>query len=109
MELISIHDAPSHDPARFVAEELLEGGSCNVRIIRLAPGQDLPPHRHTPSELMLYVAEGDAQLDTDDQGVIPFPAGLLARYEGSEELRVSNRGSEPVTLLAFLTPPFPPR
>jgi quercetin dioxygenase-like cupin family protein len=109
MELVSIHDASPHDSARFVAEELVQGELCNVRIIRLLPGQDLPAHRHTPSELMLYVAEGEAVLDTDDQGVIAFPAGSLARYEGSEELRVANRGTEPVTLLAFLTPPFPPR
>ena len=109
MELVSIRQASPHDPSRFVAEELVEGSSCNVRIIRLASGQELPPHRHEPSELMLYVAEGEAILDTDDQGVVPFPAGSLARYAGSEELRVANRGSEPVTLLAFLTPPFPPR
>lgn len=109
MELSSIQQASPHDSDRFVAEELLEGTISNVRIIRLAPGQDLPPHRHEPSELMLYVVEGDAELDTDDQGVVPFPAGSLARYSGPEELRVSNRGAVPVTLLAFLTPPFPPR
>lgn len=109
MELVTIHDATPHDPGRFVAEELVGGSQSNVRIIRLAPGQDLPPHRHEPSELMLYVVEGAAELDTDDQGVVPFPAGSIARYSGSEELRVSNKGRHPVTLLAFLTPPFPPR
>ena len=108
MELVSIHDAPAHDPARFVAEPFLDGEGCNARIIRLAPGQDLPPHKHEPSELMLYVAEGDAELDTEG-GTVAFPAGSLALYEGSEVLRVSNRGDEPVTLLAFLAPPFPPR
>lgn len=109
MELVSIDQASPHNPERFVAEELLAGSASNVRIIRLAPGQDLPPHRHEPSELMLYVAEGNAELDTDDQGAVPFPAGTMARYAGSEQLRVSNRGADPVTLLAFLTPPFPPR
>jgi quercetin dioxygenase-like cupin family protein len=91
-----------------VAVPFLDGDTCNVRVIRLSPGQALPPHTHEPSELMLFVAEGDAVLDTDD-GQLPFPEGSLARYVGHEELRVSNAGSDPVTLLAFLTPPFPPR
>jgi quercetin dioxygenase-like cupin family protein len=108
MELISISDATPHHPERFVAEPLLDGIGCNVRLIRLSPGQVLPPHTHEPSELMLYVAEGDAVLDTDS-GEVPFVYGSLAWLQGSEELRVSNKGSAPVTLLAFLAPPFPPR
>lgn len=109
MELVNIEQASPYNSERFVAEELIEGSQANVRIIRLAPGQDLPPHRHEPSELMLYVVEGHAELDTDDQGVVQFPVGAVARFSGSEQLRVSNRGTDPVTLLAFLTPPFPPR
>src|SRR5690606_16101277 len=107
MELVSLSDAPAHDPERFVAAEL-EGTLTNVRVIRLLSGQVLPPHRHAPSELMLFVVEGDAVLDTDDVDV-PFPTGSLARFDGDDELRVSNRGDAPVTLLAFLAPPFPPR
>lgn len=108
MELVSLADAPAFDPDRFVAVPFLDGDLGNVRVIRLAAGQSLPPHTHEPSELMLYVVEGDALLDTED-GPVPFPAGSLARYVGAEELRVSNPGEAPVTLLAFLTPPFPPR
>jgi quercetin dioxygenase-like cupin family protein len=108
MEVVKLADAPPHDPDRFVAVPFLDGDTCNVRVIRLAPGQTLPPHRHEPSELMLFVVEGDAILDTDD-GPVPFTAGSLAHYVGAEELRVANRGDAPVTLFAFLTPPFPPR
>lgn len=108
MELVNLSDAPPHDPETFVAVPFLDGDSCNARVIRLSPGQALPPHTHEPSELMLFVVEGDAVLDTGE-GQVPFPAGSLARYVGSEELRVSNAGDAPVTLLAFLTPPFPPR
>ncbi len=107
MNLVSLADAPAHDPARFVAVPFLDGERCNVRVIRLAPGQALPAHKHEPSELMLFAAEGEATLDTDD-GPVAFSAGSLAHYMGAEELRVANRGSAPVTLLAFLTPPFPP-
>lgn len=108
MKVVTLSDAPPHDPGRFVAVPLLDGEHCNARAIRLAPGQALPPHTHAPSELMLFVAEGDAELDTG-HGPTGFPAGSLAVLSGDEELRVANRGTEPVTLLAFLTPPFPPR
>jgi hypothetical protein len=36
-------------------------------------------------------------------------AGHLAVLRGTEELRASNAGTTAVTLLAFLSPPFPPR
>lgn len=108
MRLVHLDDAPEHDPERFVAAEFLEGTQCNVRVIKLVSGQDLPPHTHAPSDLMLFVVEGEAELDTDD-GTVQFPAGSLVFLEGAETLRVGNRGDTPVTLLAFLTPAFPPR
>lgn len=108
MEIVHLTDAPPHDPDTFVAVPFLDAEQCNARVIRLSPGQALPPHTHEPSDLLLFVVEGDAVLDTD-AGERPFPAGSLARYEGHEELRVSNAGDAPVTLLAFLAPPFPPR
>lgn len=107
MELVKLADAPPHDPDRVVAAPFADGRLCNVRVIRLMPGQVLPPHKHEPSELMLFVVEGDAILDADD-GPVSFVAGSLAHYRGDEELRVANEGKAPVTLLAFLAPPFPP-
>ena len=73
----------------------------------LSPGQALPPHTHGASDLMLFAAEGDGTLHVDDDSVA-FPRGSLAYYRGSEELRVVNEGTEGLTLLAFLAPPFPP-
>lgn len=106
MDLTSITKATPYDDEKLVAEVLLEGDHANVRVIRLVAGQVVPPHTHGVSELMVYVVEGEATLDTDD-GPTPFPAGSLARYRVGEELRVRNDGPDGVTLLAFLTPPFP--
>lgn len=44
MNMVSIADAPSYDEERFVAAALLDGTQSNVRLIRLSPGQTLPPH-----------------------------------------------------------------
>jgi quercetin dioxygenase-like cupin family protein len=108
MQIVRIGDAPAYDENRVVAQPFLEGSQCNVRVIRLSPGQTLPPHRHGSSDLMLVVVEGAGMLDTD-HGTVPFETGSLAFYAGDEELRVSNAGVGGLTMLAFLAPPFPPR
>ncbi len=108
VEIISLSDAPGYNDNQLIAEPLIEGLQSNVRIIRLSPGQALPPHRHGSSDLMLFAVEGEAVLETET-GTVAFRAGSLAFYRGDEELRVSNKGLTGVTLLAFLAPPFPPR
>ncbi|MCU0268568.1 MAG: cupin domain-containing protein [Acidimicrobiales bacterium] len=107
MNLTSLSAAPAYDPERVVAEAFLEGSQSNVRVIRLSPGQTLPPHTHGASDLMLFAVEGDAVLTTTE-GPVAFAAGSLAFYPGTEELRVANAGPAGLTLLAFLAPPFPP-
>lgn len=108
MQILSLADAPGYDDARFVAVPFAEGIRSNARVIRLAPGQALPPHTHGDSDLLLYAVEGQATLDSD-AGPIGLPAGSMAVLRGQEELRAANQGPVGVTLLAFLAPPFPPR
>jgi quercetin dioxygenase-like cupin family protein len=108
MQLARLADAPGYDDDHFVAEAFLEATHCNVRVIRLSPGQALPPHTHASSDLMLYVVEGSGQLGTAD-GDVSFVAGTTAHLRGDEQLRVANTGTTGMTLLAFLAPPFPPR
>jgi quercetin dioxygenase-like cupin family protein len=108
MKLVSIADAPGYDDERFVAVALLDGTQSNVRVIRLSPGQSLPPHTHAASDLMIYIVEGSGALEVDN-ATVAFVAGSLAFYRGDEELRLSNTGHVGLTALAFLAPPFPPR
>ena len=108
MHITSLDAASPYDLDRFVAEELIEGAQANVRVIRLAPGQALPPHTHGESDLMLFAVEGAGALETPD-GTVGFPAGSVAHLRGSDELRIANEGEAGLTLLAFLSPPFPPR
>jgi len=108
MEIVTLSDVSGYDRDRVVAEPFLEGSQCNARVIRLSPGQVLPPHTHGSSDLMLFAVEGEGTLTTGD-GEVRFGAGSLAFYGGDEELRVANTGQTGLTLLAFLSPPFPPR
>jgi quercetin dioxygenase-like cupin family protein len=108
MHIVTLADAPAYDPDRVVAQPFLDGSQSNVRVIRLSPGQTLPPHTHGTSDLMLYAVEGQGVLTTEG-GPVGFAAGSLASYRGDEELRLTNEGTTGLTLLAFLAPPFPPR
>lgn len=108
MKLVRIDDAPPYDEERIVAKPFLDAEQCNARIIRLAPGQAVPPHTHGASDLMIYVVEGVGRIVTPD-GEQELSAGSLAHLRGDEELNVENAGDVGMTLLAFLAPPFPPR
>jgi quercetin dioxygenase-like cupin family protein len=105
--MTTLAGAPDFDTERFVAAPLLDGSQSNVRVIRLSPGQVLPPHTHSSSDLMIYIVEGSGSLATDD-ATVAFVAGSLAYFRGDEELRLANHGTTGLTALAFLAPPFPP-
>lgn len=105
MKIARIADVEAPDASGLLARPFLEGEQSNVRIIRVAAGHALPPHRHGSSDLMLYVVSGQGELDTAD-GPSPFGAGSLAFYRGEEELRVRNAGNDELIMLAFLTPKF---
>lgn len=107
MKMTTLADAPAYDSERFVAEPLLDGTQSNVRVIRLSPGQSLPTHTHSTSDLMIYIVEGSGTLDVDGTDVA-FVAGALAYFRGEEELRLANNSTTGLTALAFLAPPFPP-
>ena len=107
MKLAHVRDAERPEHQGVFARELLAGEQSNVRIIRLDVGGVLPPHKHGVSDLLLYAASGEGELDLPG-GAVPFGGGALAFYRGDEELRVRNTGSTELVLLAFLAPKFPP-
>lgn len=108
MRITHLRAAEPYSGDSIVAEELAATPQSNVRMIRLMPGQTLPPHRHAPSDLLLFVVEGEATIAGPDGDVL-LPAGALVSMAGDEELRLSNRGYSGTTVLAFLAPAFPPK
>lgn len=108
MKKTTLAEASDYDSEQYVAEPWLEGTQSNVRVIRLSPGQSLPTHTHSTSDLMLYAVEGNGTLD-DDGTPVAFDEGSLVFFRGDEELRLSNTSTTGLTALAFLSPPFPPK
>ena len=108
MKIVNLAEAPGYNSDQFVAEPFLDGTQSNVRVIRLSPGQTLPTHTHSTSDLMIYIVEGSGTLDVDGASVA-FVEGSLAFFRGDEELRLANTSTTGLTALAFLAPPFPPQ
>ncbi len=108
MQIARLSDAPAYNDEHLVAHRLLEAEHCNVRFIRLSPGQAVPPHAHSGSDLMLLAFEGSGHLDTPD-GEVPFEAGSMAHITSDEKLSVRNTGDSGMTLFAVLSPAFPAR
>lgn len=107
MEIIDSSSAFPLGEKPFTAGALIGGEHGNVRVIRLAPGQALPPHTHGASDLFLQAFEGDGMLLVDGEEQ-RFAAGMVAHLLGTDELRVRNTGESTMTLFAFLAPVFPP-
>ena len=81
--------------------------SADVRLIvfRLAPGQEVPPHRST-STVQLTVLEGAGTLTGEDAGAPterPCAAGDVVLYEPNELHGMRAAGAE-LLLLATITP-----
>ncbi|MBP6995522.1 MAG: hypothetical protein KBB39_05200 [Phycicoccus sp.] len=116
MEIVdTVSFAPLGD-REFSAGQILRTENASARVIRIGPGQDLPAHTHGVSDLFLLAMTGSGVLTAPDGSTTPFPQGTLAHFTGDEELRVGNplrdqdRAGEAteLTLLAVLSPPFPP-
>lgn len=116
---MNIVDALTFEPLgdrEFSAGQILRTDNASARVIRIGPGRDLPPHTHGVSDLFLLALSGSGVITGPDGSQTPFPQGTIAQLTGDEELRVGNPRSdddpanEPaeLTLLAMLSPPFPP-
>jgi quercetin dioxygenase-like cupin family protein len=76
MKVLHVDDVEHPAPGKFLARPLLEGQHSNVRMIRLAAGQALPPHRHGESDLILFAVAGSGELDAPN-GAAPFNGGWI--------------------------------
>ncbi|MFO7274762.1 MAG: cupin domain-containing protein [Bacillota bacterium] len=95
--------------ARFTKRICFNHPQVLVFVLTFAPGQELPKHRHPGSTLVVHVSRGSGTVVVDGSET-PVSAGDVLLVEGEEEFSVRNTGSEPLVLLASLSPnPTDPR
>ena len=76
-----------------------------VQAFVFSPGRGFSPHAHANSEQVLYVIEGEAmiQLDDEERTVGPGAAVVVPRHVIH---RVENRGDDQLVLMMVSTPPL---
>jgi uncharacterized cupin superfamily protein len=72
-----------------------------LNLMHLAPRQQGRIHRHETQEEVYVVLEGTLTLETDGSERVELERGGLARVAPDVRRRLSNRGTEPVRLLAI--------
>lgn len=78
-------------------------GQFNVADILLAPGNDLPTHRHELSEQCVYILGGRLDLTVGDK-TQQVGAGAFAFIPRDTRLTIANRSEEPAHFVLWNTP-----
>ncbi len=88
-------------PERFNRKAIVQQPGVKVVHLTLAPGQELPPHRHPGAHVLLQGLVGTTTVQLEDKATELLPAHL---FDFSGELQVSlrNEGDGPSALLVTL-------
>jgi hypothetical protein len=82
MKVVHIQDFERPDAQGIFAKPLLDGDQSNVRIIRLAPGQALPPHRRSSGR----TTAGQYEVEFDDLANLAAACAHCNRFKGDHQV-----------------------
>jgi len=103
VETTSLEALSKVSEANFTKRICFSNSQVLVFVLTFAPGQQLPKHKHPGSSLVVHVTRGSGVVVVDDSETA-VSAGDILLVEGEEEFSVRNTGSEPLVLLASLSP-----
>lgn len=106
MTLYQLEDFEDTSSAGFTKRMLRESPQGLAFVLNFEPGQTLPAHNHSDSDVFLTVIAGEGQAVVDGS-VQPMRAGTLLHCTGKETLSVENTGPSRLSLLVFLSPGNP--
>jgi quercetin dioxygenase-like cupin family protein len=72
-------------------------------VLNLMPGQELPPHKHEESDLILYVVAGGGELTVDGK-VQNITTGDVIHTAGQEEFSLKNNTKDNLSCFVVLAP-----
>ncbi|MGM0414597.1 MAG: cupin domain-containing protein [Bacillota bacterium] len=94
-------------PENKVAKRVIfDDGQTLAFILNIAEGEQLPPHTHYESTVLLQVLKGKAEVIIDGNSVLSA-AGDLIQIDGQEEMVVNNTGQEILELYVTISPTPP--
>lgn len=101
MEKFSIKSYQDFNEERFT-KRVMRKGENTAFVLNFMPGQQLPEHKHTGTEVYIYVLTGTGTIAIDGQETQLTETDLV-HTSGDESLAFTNTGSEPVSLYVVLT------
>ncbi|MFW5873565.1 MAG: cupin domain-containing protein [Bacillota bacterium] len=94
-------------PENKVAKRVIfNDGQVLAFVLNIAEGQQLPPHTHFDSTVLLQVLKGEAVVLIDDKSV-KMAEGDLLQLDGQEEMVVNNTGQDVLELYVTISPTPP--
>jgi len=95
------------EPENKVAKRVIfNDGQALAFILNIAEGEQLPPHTHFESTVLLQVLNGEAEFLIDERSVKAVKGDLI-QIDGQEEMRVNNTGQEILELYVTISPTPP--
>lgn len=97
-------------------------GTVNVRLVEkdfcgafemihgtIAPGGEAERHAHETEHQVIYLLEGEAEVELGDDPPAHCGPGAVIRIPPRLAHRVVNVGASPLKLIVLYAPPLPPR
>lgn len=72
-------------------------------MLNMQPGQEIPPHKHENSDLILYVVSGGGELNVDDK-IQNITTGDVIYCIGEETFSLKNNTSTNFTAFVVIAP-----
>ncbi|GLB59488.1 hypothetical protein NCCP133_16210 [Cytobacillus sp. NCCP-133] len=102
MEKKSFAQSIEYNEKQFTKRILFNKGESTVFVLNFMPGQELPAHKHSGTDVYLLVLQGKGTLFINGD-----PSEVTAKdvihASGEEEFAFQNNGDEPASLYVMLS------
>ncbi|MTK13962.1 MAG: cupin domain-containing protein [Clostridiaceae bacterium] len=102
MQLARISDHQIYSDDRFVKRDMINEEKALLFMLNLKPGQEIPPHTHGESGLVIHVISGSGILNINSKSE-KITAGDIVYCSGSELFSMKNTSEENLSCFASLT------
>jgi quercetin dioxygenase-like cupin family protein len=107
MKIEKIADKMVYSEQSFTKRLLFSEEKVLNFILNLMPEQEIPPHRHEDSDLILHVLTGGGSLTVDDN-TQSITSGDVIYCVGEEEFSLKNNSNENLSCFVVIAPrPIP--
>lgn len=102
MKVENIEDYKIYSEAKFTKNDILNENKALAFTLNLKPGQEVPPHKHGESGLIIHILTGTGLLTADDKSK-EVKVGDVIYCAGQELFSLKNISEENMCCFAVLT------